>query len=72
MKKTSTAPSVFQKLNLKAQNEIVVFNVPSSFEPELQRLDGVKILRIQDLQAESAGEEARRRAVRLGFRHAAS
>jgi hypothetical protein len=45
MKKTSTAPSVFQKLNLKAQNEIVVFNVPSSFEPELQRLDGVKILR---------------------------
>jgi hypothetical protein len=37
--------SVFQKLNLKAQREIAVFNVPASFEPELARLGGVKILR---------------------------
>jgi hypothetical protein len=37
--------SVFQKLNLKAQREIVVFNVPASFEPELARLEGVRILR---------------------------
>lgn len=37
--------SVFQKLNLKAQREIVVFNVPASFEPELARLESVRILR---------------------------
>lgn len=36
---------IFQKLNLKAQREIVVFNAPATFEPELARLDGVKILR---------------------------
>jgi hypothetical protein len=35
--------SVFQKLNLKAQREIVVFNVPASFEPELARLENVGI-----------------------------
>jgi hypothetical protein len=37
--------SVFQKLNLKAQREIVVFNVPASFEPELARLENVGIVR---------------------------
>jgi len=37
--------SVFQKLNFKAQREIVVYNAPPSFEPELARLGGVKILR---------------------------
>lgn len=37
--------SVFQKLNWKAQPEIVIFNAPESFEPELARLKGVKILR---------------------------
>jgi hypothetical protein len=37
--------SIFQKLNLKAQREIAVFNVPASFEPELARLEGVKVLR---------------------------
>jgi len=37
--------SIFQKLNLKAQQEIVVFNVPASFEPELARLKSVKIVR---------------------------
>src|ERR1700691_324736 len=42
---TATMTSVFQKLNLKAQREIVVFNAPASFEPELARLESVKILR---------------------------
>ncbi len=37
--------SVFAKLNLKEQREIALFNAPSSFEPELSRLDGVRILR---------------------------
>ena len=37
--------SIFQKLNLKTQPEIVVFNVPASFEPELARLESVKIVR---------------------------
>ncbi len=35
---------VFQKLNLRAQREIAVFNAPPSFEPELSRLEGVKVL----------------------------
>jgi hypothetical protein len=38
-------PSIFQKLNFKAQPEIVVFNAPTSFETELARLEDVKILR---------------------------
>jgi len=37
--------SIFQKLNLTAQQEIVVFNAPVSFETELARLENVKILR---------------------------
>jgi hypothetical protein len=37
--------SIFQKLNLKAQSEIAVFNVPASFEAELAQLKGIKILR---------------------------
>jgi hypothetical protein len=37
--------SVFQKLNLQAQTEIVLFNVPKSFEPEFAKLQNVKILR---------------------------
>jgi hypothetical protein len=36
---------MFNKLNLKAQRVICVYNVPATFEPELTRLDGVKILR---------------------------
>ncbi len=36
---------IFQKLNWKAQPEIVVFNAPASFEPELAQLPGVEILR---------------------------
>jgi hypothetical protein len=37
--------AIFQKLNLKSQREIVVFNAPASFEPELAALADVKILR---------------------------
>jgi hypothetical protein len=37
--------SVFQKLNLKTQPKIVVFNAPASFESELAQLDGVKVVR---------------------------
>ena len=37
--------SIFRKLNLKAQREIAVFNVPASFEAELAQLKGIKILR---------------------------
>ena len=39
------AASVFQKLNLKDQGEIVVLNAPESFEPELAGLTGVKVAR---------------------------
>lgn len=38
--------SVFEKLNLKDQREILVVNAPVSFEPELQRLAGVKVQRL--------------------------
>ena len=37
--------AIFQKLNLKAQREIAVFNVPASFEAEVAQLKGIKILR---------------------------
>jgi|SRR5271170_4955925 len=37
--------TLFQKLNLKAQREIVVFNVPASFEAQLAQLVDNKILR---------------------------
>lgn len=37
--------SVFGKLNLKDQTEILVLNAPASFEPELAALASVKILR---------------------------
>ncbi len=39
------AASVFQKLNLKDQGEIVVLNAPESFEPELAGLQGVAVRR---------------------------
>jgi hypothetical protein len=38
-------PSVFDKLNLKQQREILVVDAPPSFEAELQALDGVAVLR---------------------------
>jgi hypothetical protein len=38
-------PTVFDKLNLKAQREILVVNAPASFEPALAALVDVKVLR---------------------------
>ena len=38
-------PSVFAKLNLKDQREIVLVNVPESFEPEITALPGTVIQR---------------------------
>jgi len=38
-------PSVFAKLNLKDQKEILVLNAPDSFEPELETLENVAIVR---------------------------
>jgi hypothetical protein len=37
--------SIFGKLNLKNQSQIVVLNAPESFEPELAALDGVAVHR---------------------------
>lgn len=39
------AANVFAKLNLKDQREIVVLQGPSSFERELETLDGVRLRR---------------------------
>ena len=38
-------PSVFTKLNLKAQREILVINAPASFEAEIAALKNVAVLR---------------------------
>ncbi len=38
-------PTLFEKLNLKQQREIVVINAPASFEPELAGLKDVVVLR---------------------------
>lgn len=38
-------PSVFNKLNLKDQKQIVVLNSPQSFEPEIDGLNGVELVR---------------------------
>lgn len=40
--------AIFTKLNLKNQTEILVINLPASFEPELAGLNGVKVLRSLD------------------------
>ena len=37
--------SVFEKMNLKDQGEILVLSAPDSFEPEMSRLRGVKVRR---------------------------
>jgi hypothetical protein len=37
--------SVFEKMNLKDQKQIVVLNAPGSFEPELRELRGVTVVR---------------------------
>ena len=44
MKEPVLSP-LFKKLNLGTHDEIVLFNAPESFEPELKRLKGVKIVR---------------------------
>lgn len=36
---------LFKKLNLKDPGQIVVLNAPASFEPELEALDGVTVVR---------------------------
>jgi len=41
----NTMPTVFDKLNLKHHQEILVLNAPGSFQNELQRLRHVKVLR---------------------------
>jgi hypothetical protein len=38
-------PTVFSKLNLKDQREILVVDAPASFEPELSALSGVEVTR---------------------------
>jgi hypothetical protein len=40
-----TVQSVFQKLNLKDQKQIVVLNPPASFEKEIAALEGIEVLR---------------------------
>ena len=35
---------LFAKLNLKQQDEILVLNLPESFEPELETLEGITVL----------------------------
>jgi hypothetical protein len=44
MKKVATSP-LFNKLNLGAHDEILLFNAPESFESELKQLKGIKIVR---------------------------
>ena len=43
--KDPNVPPVFAKLNLKGQAAILVVDAPASFEPELQALEGVSVLR---------------------------
>lgn len=38
-------PTVFEKLNLKSQQEIVVLNSPASFEPQLALLENICVHR---------------------------
>lgn len=45
VKPESRVPSVFAKLNLKGQSEILVVHAPPSFEPELRTLEGVAVQR---------------------------
>jgi hypothetical protein len=44
MNETVRSP-LFKKLNLGVHDEIVLFDAPDSFEPELKQLKGVKIVR---------------------------
>src|ERR1700722_2631968 len=38
-------PSVFEKLNLKDQSEVLILAAPTSFEPEVQALADVAVVR---------------------------
>lgn len=38
-------PNIFEKLNLKATQTIVVVNAPASFEPEIAQLSGITVYR---------------------------
>jgi hypothetical protein len=49
--------SLFDKMNLKDQREIVVLNAPASFEPELAALRDVAVLR----------EAGKAKAIRFGL-----
>jgi hypothetical protein len=40
-----TISALFKKLNLRDPTEIVVVNAPASFEPELAKLDSVRVAR---------------------------
>ena len=44
-------PTVFEKLNLKEQQKILILNAPDSFEPELKKLRDVQVYRrIDDMK----------------------
>ena len=50
--------SIFEKLNLKGQREILVVNAPASFEAELAYLKNITILRDpNDAKARKDGVE---------------
>ena len=38
-------PALFQKLNLRAEREILVLEAPASFEQELAALNGIRVVR---------------------------
>ena len=40
-----TMSTVFHKLNLKDQREILILKAPASFEPELDALAGIRVIR---------------------------
>jgi hypothetical protein len=44
-RRTRIVPSVFDKLNLRDQTQLLVLNAPESFEAELNKLRGRRILR---------------------------
>jgi hypothetical protein len=38
-------PTIFEKLNLKDQREILVLDAPASFSPEIEKLKGITVRR---------------------------
>ena len=47
-------PTIFEKLNLKDQREILILDAPASFAPELEKLKGITIHRRLGAVSESA------------------